>query len=182
MINNDLKDELDRSDVFLFDHTNKNLFAKVNNNKTQTQINKIKTPYDNIRQNYRKNKLKIINQEKILNSSPKKVNKLLSSDTNFDSKFSNAVYKFLSSLVSKVEIKLFDKEEEENDDKEEKDMHLNSLTKEITKKIINNKNKDIVLSNINYQNNLDNNIDNDLENDENNKENDEDEEDEENKK
>ena len=98
MINNDLKDELDRSDVFLFDHTNKNLFAKVNNNKTQTQINKIKTPYDNIRQNYRKNKLKIINQEKILNSSPKKVNKLLSSDTNFDSKFSNAVYKFLSSL------------------------------------------------------------------------------------
>ena len=182
MINNDLKDELDRSDVFLFDHTNKNLFAKVNNNKNPTQINKIRTPYDNIRQNYRKNKLKIINQEKILNSSPKKVNKLLSSDTNFDSKFSNAVYKFLSSLVSKVEIKLFDKEEEENDDKEEKDMHLNSLTKEITKKIITNKNKDIVLSNINYQNNLDNNIDNDLENDENNKENDEGEEDEENKK
>ena len=43
MINNDLKDELDRSDVFLFDHTNKNLFAKVNN-KNPTQINKIRTP------------------------------------------------------------------------------------------------------------------------------------------
>jgi hypothetical protein len=55
-----------------------------------------------------------------------------------------------------------EEEEEAGNNKEEKGKHINSLTKEITKKIIQRKNNDILLTNINYDNNLDNNIDNEL--------------------
>ena len=62
--------------------------------------------------------------------------------------------------MSKVEIR----KDENLDDNKDKKLHFNSTTNQITKKIINLKNDDIILSNINYDdivgNNLDNNIDN----------------------
>ena len=162
--NKNIEEENEKTDVFLIDQTNKNLFTKDYNN--QNQINIDRSPYDNIRLNYQKNKLKKIQRDNIINLSvQKKITKLESKDITLDSKFSKAVYKFLSSLVSKVEIKMVEEEEEEKEagnNNEEKGKHINSLTKEITKKIIQRKNNDILLTNINYDNNLDNNIDNEL--------------------
>ena len=161
-VNKLMKEEYEGSDVFLIDETNKNLFAKNYNGISLEQTNNSRTPYENIRLNYRNNKLKAITRDNILNLSlsQKKIDKLDKNDTIFESKFSKAVYKFLSSLVSKVEIKMFDDNEDSENDGKDKQKHLNSLTKEITKKIIERKKKDTVLANINYDNNLDNNIDN----------------------
>ena len=160
--NNIIKDENERSDVYFIDDTHKVLFSKINNNKIQNNLMRGGTFYENIRYNYRKNKLKIFNQETIIKSSVKKVNKLESNNTTFNSKFSKSVYKFLSALVSKVEIKNDDEEELSNDN-EGLGKHKNILSKEISKKIIDLTNEDALLSNINYENNLDNNIDNELE-------------------
>ena len=151
-INNYIKDEIEGSDVFFIDDTNKNLFAKVNNNKTH--LYKTNTYYDNIRQDYQRNKLKEIKKERIKTTLKQKEERHELANTNFESKFSKAVYKFLSSLVSKVEIKISNSE----NDNEEKKYSINKLTNEISKKIIDFKNEDIVLSNIACVNNLDNNI------------------------
>ena len=151
-INNNIKDEVEGSDIFFIDDTNKNLFAKVNNNKNH--LYKSNTYYDNIRQEYQRNKLKEIKEEKLKINSKQKEDRHELRNTSFGSKFSKAVYKFLSLLVSKVEIKLTN---EENDN-EEKKYSINKLTNEISKKIIDYKNEDIVLSNIFCANNLDNNI------------------------
>ena len=168
-INKIIKEEYEGSDVFLIDETNKNLFAQNYNGISLEQTNNSRTPYENIRLNYRNNKLKAITRDNILNLSlpKKKIDKLDENEINFESKFSKAVYKFLSSLVSKVEIKMFDDNEDSENDGKEKQKHVNSLTKEITKKIIDKKNKDTKLANINYDNNLDINIDNELEENEN---------------
>ena len=151
-INNNIKDEVEGSDIFFIDDTNKNLFAKVNNNKNH--LYKSNTYYDNIRQEYQRNKLKEIKEEKLKINSKQKEDRHELRNTSFGSKFSKAVYKFLSLLVSKVEIKLTN---EENDN-EDKKYSINKLTNEISKKIIDYKNEDIVLSNIFCANNLDNNI------------------------
>ena len=151
-INNNIKDEVEGSDIFFIDDTNKNLFSKVNNNKNH--LYKSNTYYDNIRQEYQRNKLKEIKEEKLKINSKQKEDRHELRNTSFGSKFSKAVYKFLSLLVSKVEIKLTN---EENDN-EDKKYSINKLTNEISKKIIDYKNEDIVLSNIFCANNLDNNI------------------------
>ena len=151
-INNNIKDEVEGSDIFFIDDTNKNLFAKVNNNKNH--LYKSNTYYDNILQEYQRNKLKEIKEEKLKINSKQKEDRHELRNTSFGSKFSKAVYKFLSLLVSKVEIKLTN---EENDN-EDKKYSINKLTNEISKKIIDYKNEDIVLSNIFCANNLDNNI------------------------
>ena len=106
-------------------------------------------------------------QENILKNSRQKENKHELTNTNFESKFSRAVYKFLSSLVSKVEIKIAEENEESGNNNEEKKKFMNKLTNEISKKILDYKNKDIVLSNLGCANNLDNNIDNEFYNNEN---------------
>ena len=161
-IKNIIKEEREASDIFLIDDTNKNLFTKSNNNNYINQVNIHRTIYDNIRLNYRKKKLKMLQRDNITNTSQKITKKLEQSDTTFDSKFSKAVYKFLSSLVSKVEIKMKGKEEISTNDSEEKEGDMDSLTQNITSKIISLKNKDFVLSNLNCENNLDNNIDNEF--------------------
>ena len=159
-INNCIKEETEASDKVLIEKTSDNLFIKSNNNISQRQLFRNKTFYDNIRLNYRTNKLKIIQRNNITNLSKKKLYKLEQNETTFESKFSKAVYKFLTSVVSKVEIKMTDDCEKISNDSEEKEEHLNLLTKKISKEMIIRKNKDIILSNINYENNLDNNIDN----------------------
>ena len=84
---------------------------------------------------------------------------------NLNNKFSKAVYKFLNSLISKVEIRV-----RNNDNLNEKEKNYNSLTKEISKRIIKYKSNDVILSNINYEDifsyNLDNNVDYELSNEE----------------
>ena len=164
-INYNIKDEIEGSDVFFIDNANKNLFAKVN--KNSVLLHKNNTLYDNIRQDYKRNKLREMKQENILKNSRQKENKHELTNTNFESKFSRAVYKFLSSLVSKVEIKIAEENEESGNNNEEKKKFMNKLTNEISKKILDYKNKDIVLSNLGCANNLDNNIDNEFYNNEN---------------
>ena len=119
------------------------------------------SPYNNIKNNYQKNKIKKINEEKFAKITKKKPKKLEDDNINLNSKFSKAIYRFLNSLLSKVEIRIND---DKNSEKNEKGIYFNSLTKEITKKLVKLKNNDIILSNINYDdfegNNLDNNIDN----------------------
>ena len=157
---NDLKD----SNInFILPHPNDNNFQNIANyyNNKMNDINQYNTPYNNIKQNYQKNKNKKDHEEKISKVENNKAKKLGEENINLNSKFSKAVYRFLDSLVSKVEIRIND---ENSNNNEEKKMHLNSVTNQITKKIINLKNDDIILSNINYDvvegNNLDNNIDN----------------------
>jgi len=159
--NNIFKEENEGSDVYFIDDTHKDLFCKINNKKNQNNFKRDSTFYENIRYNYQNNKLKKSIQEKTIKSSTKKMNRLEPNNTTFNSKFSKSVYKFLSALVSKVEIK--NDEEESSNDSEELGKHKNILSKEISKKIIDLKNEDISLSNINDENNLDNNIDNELE-------------------
>ena len=157
---NDNNREIEGSDIFLIDNTNKTLFNRVINNSSQNE--RQRTLYDNIRLNYQRNKQRTLQRENMLNIPPKKRKKLEESNTTFNSKFSLAVYKFLSSLISKVEIKMDDDEDENSNSSEEKSRHMNSLTNEISTKIIEHKNEDLILANLNYGNNLDNNIDNDM--------------------
>ena len=159
---------------------NNNYFTEDNNN-----INNNNNLYENIKQNYQEKKAKKGKISQIIN----RKNKTLGEEhMNLNSKFSKATYKFLDSLVSKVEVRIKD-EDEENEVKEEKGKYCKSVTYDITKKIINLKNEDIILSNIVYDDiegkNLDNNIDNEPNNEENyeNKnDNDEEEDNEKNKK
>ena len=130
-------------------------FGNQKNNKKNNLYNKIKSKYS-IKKREKK-KVKPINKER---------KKLGDENLNLNSKFSKAVYKFLNSLISKVEIKV------SNDDNlNEKKKHYNSLTKEISKRIIKFKNNDVILSNINYEDmfsfNLDNNVDYEFNNEEN---------------
>ena len=59
-INKIIKEEYEGSDVFLIDETNKNLFAKNYNGISLEQTNNSRNPYENIRLNYKDNKLKEI--------------------------------------------------------------------------------------------------------------------------
>ena len=140
------------------DNSFENIFSHYNNKLAQE--NQKYTPYNIIKENYKKNKIKKINEEKMSKLQNKTIKILGEENINLNSKFSKAIYIFLSSLVSKVEIR----KDENPDDNEDKKLHFNSATNQITKKIISLKNDDIILSNINYDdiegNNLDNNIDN----------------------
>jgi len=135
------------------------------NNKKINLYNKIKRKYS-IKKGEKK-KVNTLNKER---------KHLGDENLNLNSKFSKAVYKFLNSLISKVEIKV------SNDDNlNEKEKYYNSFTKEVSKRIIKCKNEDAILSNLNYEDmfsyNLDNNVDyefNNEENSENNIENKED--------
>ena len=159
-INNKLKES--NMNFILPDKNNTKVQNIMNYYKDKIYKEKSKyTPYNNIKENYQKNKIKKMNEEKISKLQIKKVKKLGEENVNLNSKFSKAIYKFLDSLVSRVEIRTND---ENSDNKEDKKVHFNSITNQIAKKIINYKNEDIILSNINYNdlegNNLDNNIDN----------------------
>ena len=123
--------------------------------KTNYFYNKIKRKFSLKKRE--KKKVKIVNKEK---------KKLGDENLNLNSKFSKAVYKFLNSLILKVEIKV------NNDDNLiEKEKNYKYLTKEISKRIIKYKSNDVILSNINYEDmfsyNLDNNIDYEFRNEEN---------------
>ena len=125
-------------------------------------------PYINITQNYQKNKIKKLKEEKE-SSYLKKEKKFLGDENlHLNTKFSKAIYKFLDSLISKVEIRLIENDYLENI--QQKKSNYKPLINEITRKIINCKNKDTILSNINYGdingNNLDNNFDFELNNEE----------------
>jgi hypothetical protein len=124
------------------------------NNKKNNFYNKIKRKFSLKKRE--KKKVKLVNKEK---------KKLGDENLNLNSKFSKAVYKFLNSLISKVEIRV-----RNNDNLNEKEKNYNSLTKEISKRIIKYKSNDVILSNINYEDifsyNLDNNVDYELSNEE----------------
>ena len=190
----DFDDNDDINNIMNNNETNNDIIKESNINFILPNINnleninklsgekKINTPYDNIKQNYHKNKYKKIREENISKLGNKKDTKIGEEHINLDSKFSKAIYKFLDSLVSKVEIKIQD--DNDSDDNEEKGKSFKSITNEITKKIVCLKNEDIILSNIIYDDiegkNLDNNIDNEPNNEENNQsenDNDDDEED-----
>ena len=145
-INNGLKES--NFNFILPDNNGENIENIFNyyNNKL-TQENQKNTPYNNIKENYKKNKLKRINEEKISKLQNKKIKILGDENINLNSKFSKAIYKFLDSLVCKVEIKKID---ENSDNNKEQKPHFNSTSNQITKKIIDLKNDDIILSNINY--------------------------------
>jgi len=121
-----------------------------------------KDPHYKIKQNYNKK----IREKKKLNFLNKEKKILGDENLNLNSIFSKAVYKFLDSLVSKVEIKINDE-----DNQKEKKISYDLVSNEISKRIIKHKNNDILLSNMNYDDangyNLDNNIDYDLNNEEN---------------
>ena len=135
---------------------------KIYDKNSIIEYNQDNTPYNNIKKNYQKNKFRKIQEEKLSKQEIKMAKKLGEENLNLESKFSIAVYRFFDSLVSRVEIRMNDEKNSKKD--EEKTVHFNSVTNQITKKIINLKNDDIILSNINYNdiegNNLDNNIDN----------------------
>ena len=162
----DIINELKESNIgFILPEHNEDHLKKIidyYNNKENLEKRNF-TPYNNIKQNYQRNKTIKFEKEKISKSQIKiKITTVLGKENmNLNSKFSKAVYKFLNSLVSRVEIRV---NEENSDNNEEKIMHFNKVTNKITKEIINLKNDDIILSNINYDdmegNNLDNNIDN----------------------
>ena len=121
-----------------------------------------KDPHYKIKQNYNKK----IREKKKLNVLNKEKKILEDENLNLNSIFSKAVYKFLDSLVSKVEIRI-----NNEDNLKEKEINYDLVSNEISKKIINYKNDDILLSNINYDNiygyNLDNNMDYEINNEEN---------------
>ena len=161
---------------FLTSNNNINDFKHLNN-PSEESLNNI--PHKKINKLTKSKSSKSLNVEKRY---------LKDQNLNLNSKFSRAIYKFLDSLVSKVEIKVDDEknsnEEEEDDNKDkEKDegSSYKALTNEISKKIIRHKNDDIILSNINYDDiygyNLDNNIDYESNNKVNNDKDDDDEKD-----
>ena len=121
-----------------------------------------KDPHYKIKQNYNKK----IREKKKLNVLNKEKKILEDENLNLNSIFSKAVYKFLDSLVSKVEIRI-----NNEDNPKEEEINYDLVSNEISKKIINYKNDDIILSNINYDDiygyNLDNNVDYELNNEEN---------------
>jgi len=121
-----------------------------------------KDPHYKIKQNYNKK----IKEKKKLNVLNKEKQILGDENLNLNSIFSKAVYKFLDSLVSKVEIRI-----NNEDNQKEKKTNYDLLSNQISKKIINYKNDDILLSNINYDDifgyNLDNNVDYELNSEEN---------------
>ena len=119
-------------------------------------------PHYKIKQNYNKK----IYEKKKINLLKKKTKILGDENLNLNSIFSKAVYKFLDSLVSKVEIKI-----NNEDNSKGKEIYYDLVSNEISKKIINYKNDDILLSNTNYGDifgyNLDNNVDYELNNEDN---------------
>ena len=142
---------------FIISNTNNNDFKHLNY-PSEESINNISY-----------NKMKKIKKNKPTKSLNFEKRFLKDDNLNLSSKFSKAIYKFLDSLVSKVEIKIEDEkdvnedEEDEVKDEDKENSVYKSLTNEISKKIISHKNDDIILSNINYDDiygyNLDNNYD-----------------------
>ena len=160
--NTDIKDS---NFNFLLPNKDLNNFQNVYkyyNKNTLMEYSQDNTPYNNIKRNYQINKKRKIIEEQLPKQENKKTKILGEENLNLDSKFSIAIYRFLTSLVSRVEIRIKDEENSKNN--EEKTADFNSSTNQLTKKIINLKNEDIILSNINYDdlegNNLDNNVDN----------------------
>jgi len=141
----------------------------ITSNTNSNDFKHLNYPSEESLNNITYNKIKKINKNKSSKSLNAEKRYLKDEDLNLNSKFSRAIYKFLDSLVSKVEIKIDDEKEqnddEENDNKDnDKDNDkYKSLTNDISKKIIRHKNDDIILSNINYDDiygyNLDNNFD-----------------------
>ena len=124
--------------------------------------------YKKIKINYQKNKIKKIKVRRESNVFNKEKKKILEEENlNLNSKFSKAIYKFLDSLVLKIEVRT-KKEDENSNKKGVKGVNFKLYSNELTKRIINFKKEDIILSNINsndlYGNNLDNNIDYELNN------------------
>jgi hypothetical protein len=140
---------------------------EINKNKLFPENHNDNSLFDNIKQIYREKTLKEKNEPHIMD----KKNKVLGEEhMNLNSKFSKAIYRFFDSLVSKVEIRIIDEENEGKND--EKGKNFKSVTNVITKKLIDLKNEDIILSNIVYDDiegkNLDNNVDNEQNYEENN--------------
>ena len=148
---------------FITSNTNNNDFKHLNY-PSEENLNNI--PF---------NKIKKINKNKSNKSLNVEKRFLKEENLNLSSKFSKAIYKFLDSLVSKVEIKIDDENEpneDENNNKDKDKEKYKSITNDISKKIIRHKNDDLILSNINYDDiygyNLDNNFDYEFNNKENN--------------
>ena len=123
----------------VFDYSpNKAVFRKIN-----------ETPYKSLKENYNKRKeirLKEENEKKEM-LLKKRIIKLDEEFLKLDSKFVKAVYYFLSSLVSKVEVRMVnDNEEKKVDTKAENNYKF--ISNKISRELLKIKNKSSTLSNI----------------------------------
>ena len=119
---------------------------KYKNFKKELELNKIL--YKNIYNNYQeKLKLKVIKENEKKNSKNKK-SSLSSDNLNLKSKFSISVYKFLFSLVLKVEIKtdIYSISNELIRKINRRRLHISKISKDIARSIIGVKNNDYFLS------------------------------------
>ena len=112
---------------------------KYNNFKKEEEKNKFS--YENILKQYKKS-LKSKKIEEIKKQSGKKKIKLSIEELNLRSKFSVAIYKFLFSLISKVEIKIDNSENTDFLKEYNKNRFISKISKQISTKIIDFKNKD----------------------------------------
>ena len=116
-----------------------------------------KTLKKNIIKIFKLKKIQEEKKEKILHSNHKYLTDI---NLHYNSKFSKAVYKFITNLILKVEIRV----NNEDNPNEKKNNESSKYANKIKNKIINLKDEDLILSNINYEDitkyNLDNNIDN----------------------
>ena len=115
-------------------------------------------PYTHLKDSYKKRKNTIINEKKEKKKKSKRKEKLDEENLNLDSVFVKAIYLFLCTIISKVEVKMVSKEENNNINNE-KNENIIFISNKISKELIRLKNNQFSL--IDNENN--NNDDNDFE-------------------